>query len=221
MTSKYRKVALLLVILLFPSLLYVLLSTAKHNFISRPYFGNHTVNEAGDTVYYQVPAAEFLTCDSTEIDSSDLANKILLVTVFDPKDKKYGPRIYSQLVSLQDRFRENDDVALLTISLRSASDSTNGICELTNEFRILEGKWNILALKDRNPEVFATQGLGITNNDSLNLPVDITQVVLLDKKRRIRGYYDGTQYAEAKRLTEDLKIVKAEEFIPRKKKDEQ
>ncbi len=221
MKGKYRKAVLLLVILLFPSLLYILLSTAKHNFISRPHYGNHQVNELGDTVYYQVPPVEFMSCDSSRLDSASFQNKILIVCLFDPKDSKYGPRIYSQLVSLQDRFRENDDVALQTISLVSANDPANGICELENQFHILKGKWNILALTDRDPAIYANTDLGIPPNDSLNLPIDITTVVLIDKKRYIRGYYDGTQYAEVKRLTEDLKVVKAEELIPRKKKDEQ
>ena len=45
-------------------------------------------------------------------------------------------------------------------------------------------------------------------------------LVLIDKKGHIRGYRDATQYVEVKELADDIKILKAEEFIPRKSKDE-
>ena len=36
------------------------------------------------------------------------------------------------------------------------------------------------------------------------------QFVLIDKKKRIRGFYDGTDFAEVKRIIEDIAILKTE-----------
>jgi protein SCO1/2 len=33
--------------------------------------------------------------------------------------------------------------------------------------------------------------------------------MLIDKKRQIRGFYDGTDFKEMDRLLEDIKILKA------------
>ena len=33
-------------------------------------------------------------------------------------------------------------------------------------------------------------------------------IVLIDKKQRIRGFYDGTEFQEMNRLIEDIEILK-------------
>jgi protein SCO1/2 len=42
--------------------------------------------------------------------------------------------------------------------------------------------------------------------------------ILVDPKGRIRGYYDGTKYAEVKKLMDAIKILYKEEFVPLKEK---
>ena len=41
------------------------------------------------------------------------------------------------------------------------------------------------------------------------------QLVLIDKEQRIRGYYTGTDPVEIKRLIDEIKVLKASEYIPR------
>jgi len=42
------------------------------------------------------------------------------------------------------------------------------------------------------------------------------QLVLIDKDQRIRGFFTGTDPVEIERLIDDIKLLKASEYIPRK-----
>ena len=43
-------------------------------------------------------------------------------------------------------------------------------------------------------------------------------VLLIDKQNKVRGVYSGQEYSKMKELGEDIKALKAQEFVPRKKR---
>ena len=40
--------------------------------------------------------------------------------------------------------------------------------------------------------------------------------VIIDRNNHIRGYYNGAEYLEVKEMIDAIKVLKAEEFIPKK-----
>ncbi len=207
------KSLMLLTILLFPSLLYVILSTGSHNFIKRPFFGPKTVAEnSGDTLFYSVQDIVLENCDGQKIDFTQFRGNLVLCHFVTNDDELEEKRKASQLIALNDRFKEKSDIKIVTFLL----NDLNGTCKFNEEYSLISDSWQAYNFKGEYE--------GLKNQLIFDLPEDITQnkwtnlFVLLDKKGRIRTYRDAIQYVEERALIDDLKILKAEEFIPKKKK---
>jgi len=203
---------MLLTILLFPSLLYVVLSTGSHNFIKRPIYGPKELSPQGDSIYYQLNGLTFLNCKTQEVELSSFQKNIVLYHFFEGKDSVLEKRKASQLIALHDRFKEKTDIKIVSIIL---GDSVR-VCDFQNEYNLLSQQWQAIG--------FERSKNFVREKFILNIPEELQEnqwanlFVLVDKKGRIRTYRDGVQYVEEKALIDDIKILKAEEFIPKKKK---
>ncbi len=206
------KSLMLLTILLFPSLLYVVLSTGSHNFIRLPSYGPKTLSSSDDTNYYKVQGIDFFTCSGRTVSIQQHRNNIVLyhfVRNADPLEEK---RKASQLIALNDRFKEKKDIKIISVVL---GDSIQ-VCQFQDEYNLKDSSWQVLG--------FFGDPNWIKEKFILNVPEDVTQkqwqnlFVLVDKKGIVRRYRDAIQYVEEKALIDDIKVLKAEEFIPKKKK---
>jgi len=203
---------MLLTILLFPSLLYVVLSTGSHNFIKRPIYGPKVLSADGDSVYYKLNGLKFQDCNSQEIELSSFQKSIVLYHFVENKDSILEKRKASQLIALHDRFKEKKDIKIVSIVL----GDTLQVCGFQSEYELESAQWQVVGFNLDKKILF--------KNFILNIPEELKEnhwtnlFVLVDKKGRIRTYRDAVQYLEEKALIDDIKILKAEEFIPKKKK---
>ena len=203
---------MLLTILLFPSLLYVVLSTGSHNFIKRPIYGPKAISADGDSVYYKLNGLKFQDCNSQEIELLSFQKSIVLYHFVENKDSILEKRKASQLLALHDRFKEKKDIKIVSIVL---GDSVQ-VCGFQSEYELVSPQWQVVGFNLDKKILF--------KNFILNIPEELEEnqwtnlFVLVDKKGRIRTYRDAVQYLEEKALIDDIKILKAEEFIPKKKK---
>ena len=208
---------MLFLVLLFPSIIYVILSSGKHSFLHRPVFGPKTVNEAGDTNYYTVPAFSFTRCNGEEVSLNDFENVITVVGFYDPFDSLVTSRMSNQMMTLHERFRDNPEFVLISLSSSNDSNSIQEACRIESEFPIVEGKW-LLGTLNQDVKEFAISQLFLDKSDSLQCGFNNQQMVLIDKQKRIRSYRDAIQYVETTAMADDMKVVKAEEFISKKTK---
>ncbi len=203
---------MLLTILLFPSLLYVVLSTGSHNFIKRPIYGPKVLSADGDSVYYKLNGLKFQDCNSQEIELSSFQKSIVLYHFVENKDSILEKRKASQLIALHDRFKEKKDIKIVSIVLGDILQ----VCGFQSEYELESAQWQVVGFNLDKKILF--------KNFILNIPEELREnhwtnlFVLVDKKGRIRTYRDAVQYLEEKALIDDIKILKAEEFIPKKKK---
>ncbi|MDE0771418.1 MAG: hypothetical protein OSB25_04335 [Salibacteraceae bacterium] len=203
---------MLLIILLFPSLLYVVLSTGSHNFIKRPVYGPKVLSADGDSIYYKLSGLSFDDCNSQQIELSSFQNSIILYHFIENKDSVLEKRKASQLIALHDRFKEKKDIKIVSIVLGEASQ----VCHFQREYELASDQWQVVGFNS-DKEMLREKFI-------LNIPEELKEnqwtnlFVLVDNKGRVRTYRDAVQYVEEKALIDDIKILKAEEFIPKKKK---
>lgn len=209
---------MLFLVLLFPSLIYVILSSGDHSFTSRPIYGPKSLSESGDTTFYSIPDFELSLCDGRSFSSILQTDKIFLISFFNPKDSLSSARINGQLMTMQDRFRDNTDVTIFSIATDSTKEALRMLCSFENAFPVKEGKWIFGTLNDKSCFDFAANSLFVDDSTKSYLGFNSNKVVLVDKNGRIRAYRDGTKYVGIKALADDVKVIKAEEFIPKKKK---
>lgn len=115
---------------------------------------------------------------------------------------------------LQEEIADDPLFAILSHSVTPVQDSVPVIAEYAKVQGAIPGKWHILTgdkkqiYKLARQSYFAVLDEGGTGDE--NDFIHTESFVLIDTKKRIRGFYDGTSAEEVSQLLEDLQILKEE-----------
>lgn len=159
---------------------------------------------------HKVADFELINQNGEIITQEDYQDKIYVVDFFFTSCPSICPLMANNMVSLQEGFLENDAVMFLSISVTPDIDSVPVLRKYATDKGVIDGKWNITTgnkkhiydLARKSYFAVVTQGDGGLQ-DFIHTP----NFVLVDKQKRIRGIYDGTNKDEIDRLINDLKIL--------------
>ena len=106
------------------------------------------------------------------------------------------------------------DVLLLSHSVTPQIDTVEQLKRYAKEKNVNSSKWNLVTGdKKQIYELARKSYLAVKDQEGDGGPFDMIHTenfMLIDKKRQIRGFYDGTDPEEIDRLLDDIKILKAE-----------
>lgn len=210
MNKRIKQALILFLILVFPSLFYVILSGSNHDIVGLPYYGPKEVDEKGDTAYYEVTglnAARLFT--NGEPVKKYLAKSVKIVSFIDFTAESY--RVMEQMQSLHERFGDKPDVILITAALEQPSDSLFNA--LTETYSITRNKWFLV-----NAEAGLHEDLQIQAQTAVNAPFS-NVITIVDQDNRLRGYFDGIQYVDTKEVREAVKALRFKNYRPVKTKN--
>ncbi len=224
------KLIVLFVILLSPGLLYLGLTKGRHNLLILPIFGpkevsTSTINNKTviDTIYHTIPSFIFTDQNGTTVTEETIKGKMVVVEYFFSKCMGICPKMRTQLIRVQGHTEKMDDVILLSFTVDPENDTLEVLKEYAKSAGAITNKWHFLTGQKKALYGLARKGffLGAQEGDkSLGEEAFLhsDMFVLIDKEKRIRGYYTGTDKDEVDKLIDDIKLLKAAEFIPRKPK---
>ena len=114
---------------------------------------------------------------------------------------------------LQDFYKNDDDILFLSHSVTPIIDSVAALKEYADRKGVIDGKWNITTgakthiyeLARKSYFAVLDEGTGDENDF-----IHTEQFVLVDKEKRIRGYYDGTEKEDMEKLKKDILLLKEE-----------
>ena len=117
--------------------------------------------------------------------------------------------------TLQEKYKNDDDVLLLSHSVTPQMDSVPVLKKYAEDKGVISGKWHLLTgnmddiYRLAKKEYYAGDTIGYyqTGNEFLHTE----NFILVDKHRRIRGIYNGTLALEMERLIDDIGTLKKEE----------
>ena len=116
---------------------------------------------------------------------------------------------------LQKKFMHDNEVLLISHSVTPLYDSVSVLKAYAEENNIINRKWNLVTGKKDHIYEIARKGYFVDENFMMsggeNTLLHTEKFVLVDKKKRIRGVYNGTLAFEIQRLIEYIKILKKEE----------
>lgn len=218
-STKLRKGFFLFLILLFPSLLYVVLSTGKHNIITLPFYTPDGKVELRADANYRVEAAPLQSFGGS---ADSLVNKLVIINLVTSDCPPSCDRAMGQFLSFTEKFESYPDVWNQTVCL-DVVDTTTQLESSFSNYLSKRKKW-IVSYSDSQVQIddFVLNGLLYADSvkNSANINSLSGKVVILDKQRKIRAYYDATNYTDYSEIVDAVKVLKAEEFVPRKTKDE-
>lgn len=115
---------------------------------------------------------------------------------------------------LQEQIKNNPKVMLLSHTVTPDIDTPEVLKAYAQKKGVIDSKWNLVTGKKEDIYYIARKSyLAVKTTDSSELydMVHTENFVLVDSKRRIRGFYDGTNLEEVKKLLEDIKFLSGEE----------
>ncbi|NNC70846.1 MAG: SCO family protein [Flavobacteriaceae bacterium] len=155
------------------------------------------INQAGDTV----------TNDTYK-------NKIYVADFFFTRCATICPIMTGNMAELQKIYKDDDEVMLLSHSVTPVIDSVPILKMYAENKGIDQEKWNITTGDKKHIYELARKSYFATLDEGDGGEQDFIhteQFILVDKKRQIRGYYDGTDKEEIERIKKDIEILKKEQ----------
>lgn len=171
-------------------------STEEQNFHKIPDFTLY--NQLGDTVT-----------------QNTFENKIYVTNFFFTICPGICPQVADNMSKLQDEFINDPEILLLSHSVMPSTDSIPVLKEYANNHDVINNKWHLVT-GDKNEIYTLGRDQYFVEND-LGEPKELDDFLhtenflLIDKKKHIRGIYNGLNRASIAQLITDIKTLKAEE----------
>ena len=172
-----------------------------------------------DTVYHTVPDFKFTDQDSNAITQETFSDKIYVADFFFTSCPDICPAMKTQMLRVYEKFKENDEFALLSHTIDPKRDSVNVLKDYSERLGVEEsGKWFFVTGDKEKIYDIGLNGYMVTADESPDAPggfIHSGAFILVDKERRVRGVYDGTKEEKVDLLMADIPRLMAEYQPPR------
>lgn len=215
----FRKIILFVFVLFGPFSLLYFLNSADHIFVEPPYIGGYEVIN-GDTVHHKVPAFQLKSSDGKPL---DLDNKIVVLfpvqnTCYDP-DSIYNCGYYPFHIEeiLYDDLHKNkkkyNDLIIVSVVTDENGNSVPPNEKLISKFESYDSDIWKLAVGEIKPyyDFVNEEGMNyltLKNKTAYNGKSYLSTLLLIDKKRHIRGYFGGRMNAEVREFKDRISVLK-------------
>lgn len=158
---------------------------------------------------------ELINQDGENVTESLIENKIVIADFFFTTCPSICPKMSNQLKRVHDYFESSDEIMILSHTVWPEVDSVSVLKDYALQYDADSNKWQFLTgskihLYDlARKSYFVAPSLTDTNftHGSENDFVHTENIVLVDSKKRIRGYYDGTDSEEIDNLILDIEAL--------------
>ena len=147
------------------------------------------------------------------ITNATYKNKIYVADFFFTRCESICPIMTNNMAKVQEAFKEDDSIMLLSFSVTPTIDSVSVLKEYAIKNGVIDTKWHLVTGNKKEIYKLAHQSYFTALNKGDGGKQDFIhteQFVLIDKEQQIRGFYDGTKKEQISQLIEDIKILKKE-----------
>jgi protein SCO1/2 len=212
---KYRKFfgVLLVFSIITIYLFYVALKPSK----SLPVFNPADVNpELVDSTvqyiskYHTIADFSFVNQNGKTITQKDYEGKVYVADFFFTTCGSICPKMTTNLAEVQKAIINNPKVMLLSHTVFPETDSVPVLKAYALKNGVVDSKWNLVTGDKKAIYTMARKSylaVKLGKPEQLYDMVHTENFVLVDTKRRVRGFYDGTKKEDMKRLIEDINFL--------------
>ncbi|EAQ42358.1 SCO family protein [Polaribacter sp. MED152] len=156
---------------------------------------------------------ELINQNGKIITQKDYKGKIYIADFFFTRCTNICVAMAYNMNELQEYYKNDNDIMFLSHSVTPVMDSVPVLKEYAINKGVIDGKWNVTTGAKKHiydlarKSYFAVIEDGDGGEDDF---IHTEQFVLIDKERRIRGYYDGTNKEDMQKLKDDMVLLKEE-----------
>jgi protein SCO1/2 len=162
---------------------------------------------------HKVSDFELINQNGETITEANYKGKIYVADFFFTRCMTICPVMTTNMGKLQEAFLNDDDVLFLSHSVTPDIDSVSVLKAYAIDKGVIDAKWNITTGDKKHIYKLARKSYFAVLEDGdggLQDFVHTENFILVDKKKQIRGFYDGTSAEDIERLILDIRILKNE-----------
>ncbi|KIQ23197.1 MULTISPECIES: SCO family protein [Flavobacterium] len=163
--------------------------------------------------YHTIADFSFVNQNGDTITQKNYEGKIYVADFFFTTCGSICPKMTTNLEEVQKAVLNNPKVMLLSHTVFPEVDSIPVLKEYAIKHHVVDSKWNLVTGDKKDIYTMARKSylaVKLGRPDQLYDMVHTENFVLVDQKRRVRGFYDGTNKEEMKRLLEDIDFLSKE-----------
>lgn len=163
--------------------------------------------------YHKIADFKLINQNGKTITQDDYKDKIYIADFFFTTCQTICPIMTNHMAQIQKALINDDDVLLLSHTVTPKIDTVAQLKRYALEKGVNDAKWNLVTGdKKQIYELARKSYLAVKDfGDGGDFDMIHTEnFMLIDKKRQIRGFYDGTNAEDIDKLLEDIEILKQE-----------
>ena len=213
---KYFAIAFLIISGIIVSIFYNILDVERPLPIYQPANVNSDLVDSTllDVRKYHTITDFSLTNQNGEtITQDNYKDKIYIADFFFTTCQTICPVMTDNMARIQNDILDDEEVMMLSHTVTPEIDSVEQLKRYAIEKGVIDKKWNLVTGDKKQIYDLARKSYMAVKSIPFEDPyvmIHTENFMLIDKKRQIRGYYDGTKPEDIDRLLNDIKILKKE-----------
>ena len=213
---KFFGISLLIISVIIISIFYSILKPKKVLPIYQP---TQVSTELVDSTiqhkkkYHKIADFSLTNQNGETITQDNYKDKIYVADFFFTTCKTICPIMTKNMHIIQKNIITDNEVMLLSHSVTPEIDTVAQLKRYAKEKHVNSSKWNLVTGDKKQIYELARKSYLAVKDDGDGGPFDMVHTenfMLIDRKRQIRGFYDGTDLEDIERLLADIAILKEE-----------
>ena len=169
--------------------------------------------EVVDTVYHTIPDFKFVNQNGDTVTAQNFNDKIYVADFFFTTCPTICPVMKKQMKKVYEKFKGENEVAILSHTIDPDHDTPSVLKKYATDLGVTSTQWMfVTGQREKIYEIGEKQYLVVAGADS-TAPggyIHSGAFVLVDKQKRVRGMYNGTDEAGTQRLIADIERLREE-----------
>ncbi len=160
--------------------------------------------------YHTIADFYFINQNGEKVTQKNYEGKIYVADFFFTTCGSICPKMTTNMVDIQTAIKNNSKVMLLSHTVLPEIDSVEALKTYALKNGVIDAKWNLVTGDKKEIYTMARKSylaVKMGKPEELYDMVHTENFILVDDKRRIRGFYDGTNKKEIQRLIEDIHFL--------------
>jgi protein SCO1 len=188
-----------------PIAVFAVVKWYQHAFVSLPVLGPE---------HHRIAEFQMVNQDGAMTGLQDWDDKIVIADFFFTNCPVVCPKMTRSIKKAQGLFAGNKEIMFASFSVDPLRDSVSQLRNYAKRMDI-KNNWILMTGKKKDIYKLARKSFMVVATDGDGGPDDFIHselLVLVDKKKRIRGYYNGTDEEDVNALLRDIKKLQSEYY---------
>lgn len=177
-----------------------------------PIFGEKEIT-GSDTVYHTIGNFRLVNQDSAVVSNNTVRDKIYVADFFFTSCRTICPVMKTQMHRVYKEIEDDPEVLIISHTIDPEYDTVGLLKDFAERLGVESDKWHFLTGNKDSIYYLAQTSYFVTAMEAEAEPdgfIHSGAFLLIDKRGRIRGKYDGTNESEVDQLLRDIETLKKE-----------